>query len=70
MSTLIEVAHDGEWEKLSADIPASTLQVIYFKAEWALPVCSLIDALHIADIQPLLYASAKNNADLSCSANK
>ncbi|KAG4442233.1 hypothetical protein IFR05_002282 [Cadophora sp. M221] len=37
MSTLIEVKTEEEWNQHSASVPPTTLQVIYFKAEWAAP---------------------------------
>jgi len=37
MSTLIEVKSEEEWNKHSASLPPTTLQIIYFKAEWAAP---------------------------------
>jgi len=37
MSTLLEINNDADWNKFSAAVPASTLQIIYFKAEWAAP---------------------------------
>ena len=38
MSTLIEIKSEEEWDKHSASLPATTLQILYFKAEWAAPV--------------------------------
>jgi hypothetical protein len=38
MSTLLEINNDEDWNKFSAAVPATTLQIIYFKAEWAAPV--------------------------------
>jgi hypothetical protein len=38
MSTLIEVKSEEDWDKYSASLPPTTLQIIYFKAEWAAPV--------------------------------
>jgi len=37
MSTLIEVKSEEDWNKHSASLPPTTLQIIYFKAEWAAP---------------------------------
>jgi len=37
MSTLLELKSEEEWNQHSASIPETTLQVIYFKAEWAAP---------------------------------
>ncbi|KAH9217239.1 thioredoxin-like protein [Leptodontidium sp. 2 PMI_412] len=37
MSTLIELKTEEEWNQHSASVPPTTLQVIYFKAEWAAP---------------------------------
>ncbi|KAK2624239.1 hypothetical protein QTJ16_006189 [Diplocarpon rosae] len=37
MSTLMELKTEEEWNQHLASLPASTLQVIYFKAEWAAP---------------------------------
>lgn len=37
MSTLIEVKSEEAWDKHSASLPSTTLQIIYFKAEWAAP---------------------------------
>lgn len=38
MSALVELKTEEEWNKHSAEVPNTTLQVIYFKAEWAAPV--------------------------------
>jgi len=37
MSTLIEVKSEEDWIKHSTSLPPNTLQIIYFKAEWAAP---------------------------------
>lgn len=39
MSTLLEIKSEEEWNKHSGSLPPNTLQIIYFKAEWAAPVC-------------------------------
>lgn len=38
MSALVELKTEEEWNKYAAEVPGTTLQVIYFKAEWAAPV--------------------------------
>jgi hypothetical protein len=42
MSTLVELKTEEEWTKHAAEVPATTLQIIYFKAEWAAPVSILM----------------------------
>ncbi|KAH8781929.1 thioredoxin-like protein [Hyaloscypha finlandica] len=37
MSTLTELKSEEDWNKHSASLPSTTLQIIYFKAEWAAP---------------------------------
>ncbi|PVH82961.1 glutaredoxin [Cadophora sp. DSE1049] len=37
MSTLLELKTEEEWNQHSVSVPPATLQVIYFKAEWAAP---------------------------------
>jgi len=37
MSTLLELKTEEEWNQHSASVPPTTLQIIYFKAEWAAP---------------------------------
>lgn len=37
MSTLLEIKSEEEWKEHSASLPPTTLQIIYFKAEWAQP---------------------------------
>ncbi|KAL2066594.1 hypothetical protein VTL71DRAFT_2665 [Oculimacula yallundae] len=37
MSTLLELKTEEEWNQHSGSVPPTTLQVIYFKAEWAAP---------------------------------
>ncbi|CZT48871.1 probable glutaredoxin [Rhynchosporium secalis] len=37
MSSLIELKTEEEWNQHASSVPATTLQVIYFKAEWAAP---------------------------------
>jgi hypothetical protein len=41
MSTLLEIKSEEEWKEHSASLPPTTLQIIYFKAEWAQPVSVL-----------------------------
>jgi hypothetical protein len=38
MSTLVELKTEEEWNKYAAEVPETTLQIVYFKAEWAAPV--------------------------------
>jgi hypothetical protein len=38
MSTLTELKSEEDWNKYSASLPSTTLQIIYFKADWAAPV--------------------------------
>ncbi|KAE9372044.1 monothiol glutaredoxin-like protein-3 [Stipitochalara longipes BDJ] len=37
MSTLTEIKSEEDWNKHSASLPSTTLQIIYFKADWAAP---------------------------------
>jgi len=37
MSTLVEIKSEDAFNKHSASLPPTTLQIIYFKAEWAAP---------------------------------
>ncbi|CZT08804.1 probable glutaredoxin [Rhynchosporium agropyri] len=37
MSSLIELKTEEEWNQHASSVPSTTLQVIYFKAEWAAP---------------------------------
>ncbi|KAI9053869.1 hypothetical protein LZ554_002816 [Drepanopeziza brunnea f. sp. 'monogermtubi'] len=37
MSTLLELKTEEEWNQYAASVPSNTLQVLYFKAEWAAP---------------------------------
>ncbi|KAF8857570.1 glutaredoxin [Acephala macrosclerotiorum] len=37
MSSLLEIKSEDAFNKHSASLPANTLQIIYFKAEWAAP---------------------------------
>ncbi|PMD56347.1 monothiol glutaredoxin-like protein-3 [Hyaloscypha bicolor E] len=37
MSILTELKSEEDWNKHSASLPSTTLQIIYFKAEWAAP---------------------------------
>ena len=41
MSTLLEIKSEEEWKEHSVSLPPTTLQIIYFKAEWAQPVSVL-----------------------------
>jgi hypothetical protein len=44
MSTLIEIKSEEDWNKHSTSLPPTTLQIIYFKAEWAAPVSFSLNA--------------------------
>jgi hypothetical protein len=35
MSTLVEITTEEEWKNHAASVPPTTLQVIYFFADWA-----------------------------------
>jgi hypothetical protein len=35
MSTLVEITTEEEWKKHAASLPPTTLQIIYFFADWA-----------------------------------
>jgi Grx4 family monothiol glutaredoxin len=48
MSTLTELKSEEDWNKHSASLPSTTLQIIYFKAEWAAPVSSASDVVYFA----------------------
>ncbi|SZF05029.1 unnamed protein product [Blumeria hordei] len=37
MSVLLKIESEEAWEKRMSDTPSSTLQIIYFKTEWAAP---------------------------------
>lgn len=41
MSSLLEIKSEDAFNKHSASLPPTTLQIIYFKAEWAAPVSSI-----------------------------
>ena len=53
MSTLLELKTEEEWNQHSASVPPTTLQIIYFKAEWAAPVSICSSHSHrLADAPP------------------
>lgn len=45
MSSLKQIKTKEEWEAYTSSIPPSTLQIIYFKAEWAAPCKSMTTVL-------------------------
>lgn len=45
MSSLKQIKTKEEWEAYTSSIPSSTLQIIYFKAEWAAPCKSMTTVL-------------------------
>jgi hypothetical protein len=63
MSTLTELKSEDDWNKHSASLPPTTLQIIYFKADWAAPVGLIPDAessqdppsSFLSSFQDLLY---------------
>jgi hypothetical protein len=52
MSILIDIKSEEDWNKHSASLPPTTLQIIYFKAEWAAPVSFSMDTYQIIDASP------------------